>query len=191
MHRYDDRIMDLSSVLSRLLSPSHRPGDLVELKEWEITQLCTQARDIFLAQPPLLDLVSPVNICGDIHGQYHDLLRIFETVGYPPQKNYLFLGDYVDRGRQSLEVICLLFAFKIQYKNGFHLLRGNHEEATINRQYGFFDDKFFTTLSKPPPSRPNSLSSKVADRRARRLTVILTFPSFLFPFANRSGEGTA
>ncbi|XP_074374133.1 serine/threonine-protein phosphatase PP1 isozyme 4-like, partial [Apium graveolens] len=77
---------------------------------------------------------------GDIHGQYSDLLRLFEYGGFPPQSNHLFLGDYMDREKQSLETIWLLLAYKIKYSNNFFLLRGNHECASINRIYGFYDE---------------------------------------------------
>nr|CAD7439521.1 unnamed protein product [Timema bartmani] len=112
----------------------------VNLAEWQIRQLCLVTREIFLEQPMLLELEAPVNIVGDIHGQYEDLLRHFDKLGYPPDANYLFLGDYVDRGKNSLETICLLLAYKIKYPNNFFLLRGNHECASINRVYGFYDE---------------------------------------------------
>ena len=88
----------------------------------------------------LLELEAPIKICGDVHGQYYDLLRLFEYGGYPPESNYLFLGDYVDRGKQSLETICLLLAYKIKFPENFFLTRGNHECASINRIYGFYDE---------------------------------------------------
>uniref|UniRef100_A0A8C0DAW3 Serine/threonine-protein phosphatase n=1 Tax=Balaenoptera musculus TaxID=9771 RepID=A0A8C0DAW3_BALMU len=117
-----------------------KPGKNVQLQENEIRGLCLKSREIFLSQPILLELEAPLKICGDIHGQYYDLLRLFEYGGFPPESNYLFLGDYVDRGKQSLETICLLLAYKIKYPENFFLLRGNHECASINRIYGFYDE---------------------------------------------------
>ncbi|EDV46164.1 serine/threonine-protein phosphatase beta isoform isoform X2 [Drosophila erecta] len=119
---------------------SCRTGKQVQMTEAEVRGLCLKSREIFLQQPILLELEAPLIICGDIHGQYTDLLRLFEYGGFPPAANYLFLGDYVDRGKQSLETICLLLAYKIKYPENFFLLRGNHECASINRIYGFYDE---------------------------------------------------
>ncbi|KAB5512018.1 hypothetical protein DKX38_029046 [Salix brachista] len=130
----------LDDIIERLLEVRGKPGKQVQLLESEIRQLCVVSREIFLRQPNLLGLEAPIKICGDIHGQYSDLLRLFEYGGFPPEANYLFLGDYVDRGKQSLETICLLLAYKIKYPEKFFLLRGNHECASINRIYGFYDE---------------------------------------------------
>ncbi|CAO3673197.1 unnamed protein product [Rhizopus microsporus] len=102
--------------------------------------ICRAAQQVFLSQPSLIELNPPVKILGDIHGQYHDLIRLFEMSGFPPDSNYLFLGDYVDRGKQSLETILLLFCYKIKYPENFFLLRGNHECANVTRVYGFYDE---------------------------------------------------
>ncbi|XP_057818166.1 serine/threonine-protein phosphatase PP1 isozyme 2 isoform X1 [Cryptomeria japonica] len=131
----------LDDIIRRLLeAKGARTLRQVQVTEAEIRQLCQASKDIFLSQPNLLELEAPIKICGDIHGQYSDLLRLFEYGGFPPAANYLFLGDYVDRGKQSIETICLLLAYKIKYPENFFLLRGNHECASINRIYGFYDE---------------------------------------------------
>lgn len=128
-------------IIDKLLSVrGARPGKQVDLSEAEIKMLCLRSRDLLIGQPMLLELEAPIKICGDVHGQYYDLLRLFEYGGFPPEANYVFLGDYVDRGKQSLETICLLLAYKIKYPENFFILRGNHECASINRIYGFYDE---------------------------------------------------
>ncbi|PIO76426.1 phosphoprotein phosphatase 1 family protein [Teladorsagia circumcincta] len=91
-------------------------------------------------QPSLLEISAPIVIVGDIHGQYGDLLSIFEKCGWPFETRYLFLGDYVDRGRNSLEVLVLVLALQIQFPRQIFLLRGNHEIKSVNRTYGFYAD---------------------------------------------------
>jgi serine/threonine-protein phosphatase PP1 catalytic subunit len=133
--------VDLDRIIEKLLSVRNtKVGKLVHLTELEIKYLCEKSTNIFKQQPTLVEVKAPIKICGDVHGQYYDLLKIFELGGFPPLSNYLFLGDYVDRGRQSLETICLLLAYKIKFPNNFFLLRGNHECASINRIYGFYDE---------------------------------------------------
>jgi len=134
--------VDVDLVLEKLLAvrKRHPSGQSVLLGQDVVNHLCATARDVFMEQPMLLEIEAPCNLCGDVHGQYHDLLRVFEVGGFPPQANYLFLGDYVDRGKRSLETICLLFAYKIKYPENFFLLRGNHESPSICRIYGFYDE---------------------------------------------------
>lgn len=112
----------------------------LSISENDIHQLCIKTREIFLNEPNLLEINSPIKICGDIHGQYSDLLELFSIGGFPPESRYLFLGDYVDRGCKSLETICLLFALKIRFPEHIYLLRGNHESARLTRIYGFYDE---------------------------------------------------
>jgi len=132
------KIFDMRKNLKHGKSSSRSIG----LKNGEIIKLCGHAREIFLNQPVLIELNPKPSlvIAGDVHGQYSDLLRIFDRMGHPPKTNYLFMGDYVDRGKKSLETILLLLAYKVKYPENFFLLRGNHECASINRVYGFYDE---------------------------------------------------
>ncbi|ROT39674.1 serine/threonine-protein phosphatase PP-Z [Sodiomyces alkalinus F11] len=134
--------IDLDDFIKRLLDAAYA-GKVTKgvcLKNAEITAICQRAREVFLTQPSLLELDAPVKIVGDVHGQYTDLIRMFEMCGFPPSSNYLFLGDYVDRGKQSLETILLLLCYKLKFPHNFFLLRGNHECANVTRVYGFYDE---------------------------------------------------
>ncbi|OHT07179.1 Ser/Thr protein phosphatase [Tritrichomonas foetus] len=132
-------IPDLSEVVHKILSP-HNIKSECPVSEAEISYICQAASAIFLEQPCLLHLGAPVVVVGDLHGQYYDLIRIFQKYGFPNIANYLFLGDYVDRGSDSLDIILLLLTFKILYPNNIFLLRGNHECASVNSSYGFKDE---------------------------------------------------
>ncbi|KAJ6670462.1 SERINE/THREONINE-PROTEIN PHOSPHATASE BSL3 [Salix viminalis] len=109
----------------------------------EIADLCDSAERIFSGEPSVLQLKAPIKIFGDLHGQFGDLMRLFDEYGAPSTAgdiayiDYLFLGDYVDRGQHSLETITLLLALKVEYPNNVHLIRGNHEAADINALFGF------------------------------------------------------
>lgn len=133
--------VDIDAIIERLLSAKqNKIGKQIRIHEDDIKYICKTAQEIFKQQPTLLEVKAPIKVCGDVHGQFHDLLKLFECGGFPPSSNYLFLGDYVDRGKQSIETICLLLSYKIKYPNNFFLLRGNHECASINRIYGFYDE---------------------------------------------------
>ena len=133
--------MNVEPIIEKLLAVrGNKPGKQVDLKEEEIKFLIDKSLTIIKEQKMLVELEAPLHVCGDIHGQYYDLLRIFEHCGYPDDYNYLFLGDYVDRGKQSLETVCLLLCYKIKYPDKVTLLRGNHESSVTNRIYGFYDE---------------------------------------------------
>ncbi|KAI1196735.1 hypothetical protein F5X97DRAFT_202072 [Nemania serpens] len=134
-------IPDIDTIIDQLLEARHFPrGSPVHLTMEVILHLCEKSRIIFLSQPILLELLTPLKIVGDLQGQYHDLLRMFGCNGFPPEANYLFMGNYVDIEGQSVETICLLLAYKIKYPENFFLLRGSHEIERVNRDLGFYSE---------------------------------------------------
>ncbi|CCD65293.2 Serine/threonine-protein phosphatase C23G10.1 [Caenorhabditis elegans] len=115
---------------------------MTKIRTMDIFRLIHICKKIFTVQKSMVEIDGPVRICGDLHGQYPDLIRLFAQGGFPPDSNYLFLGDYVDRGSFNLEVILLCLAYKARYPNNFMMLRGNHEVIHINEKYGFKDEVF-------------------------------------------------
>lgn len=127
-------IGELDHCLEQLFNP-HNP-----LPQNVIQSLCHQLKSSLLQTPNIMHITSPITVVGDIHGQYHDLLEIFNIGGPPPNTSYLFLGDYVDRGYYSVETITLLICLKLRYPDRIFLIRGNHESRTITTNYGFYTE---------------------------------------------------
>ena len=110
------------------------------LPEKDLKQLCEKAKEIFIEESNVQNVSAPVIICGDIHGQIHDLLELFKKGGDIPNSRYVFMGDYVDRGYNGVEVLELLLALKVKYPEHITLLRGNHESRQICFVYGFYEE---------------------------------------------------
>jgi serine/threonine-protein phosphatase 4 catalytic subunit len=110
------------------------------LKESEVKALCSKAREILSEESNVQVLNSPMTICGDIHGQLYDLVELFKIGGECPKTNYIFMGDFVDRGYNSVETFLLLLALKVRYPDRITLIRGNHESRQITQVYGFYDE---------------------------------------------------
>ncbi|CAH1396592.1 unnamed protein product [Nezara viridula] len=125
--------------IAELMKTYKRQGKLHRKYAYKIL---FEVKDYFMKQPSLIDVTigddEKFTICGDIHGQFYDLMNIFELNGLPsPTNPYLFNGDFVDRGSFSVECIFTLFSFKLLYPNNFFMSRGNHESHTMNQMYGF------------------------------------------------------
>ncbi|KAL7738262.1 hypothetical protein ACLKA6_006593 [Drosophila palustris] len=118
-----------------------RPSSaFIPMDKKDIQAICHDARQVFLSENMCLAVSAPIVVVGDVHGQFEDLLRILRIKGFPPMQRYLFLGDYVDRGKHSLETLTLLLCYKIRYPDCVFLLRGNHESQCLNQIYGFYDE---------------------------------------------------
>ncbi|KAJ1650791.1 phosphoprotein phosphatase PP4 catalytic subunit [Dispira simplex] len=110
------------------------------ISELEVKELCYKAREILIEESNVQQVDAPVTICGDIHGQFYDLKELFRVGGECPDTNYLFMGDFVDRGFYSVETFLLLLALKVRYPDRITLIRGNHESRQITQVYGFYDE---------------------------------------------------
>jgi len=110
------------------------------LSEPDLKQLCELVKELLLEESNVQPVAAPVTICVDIHGQFFDLIELFRVGGELPETNYIFMGDYVDRGYYSLETFSLLLALKVRYPDRITLLRGNHESRQITQVYGFYDE---------------------------------------------------
>ncbi|CAH1793612.1 unnamed protein product [Owenia fusiformis] len=128
-----------------------------QLSENQVKTLCEKAKEILSKESNVQDVKCPVTVCGDVHGQFHDLMELFRIGGRSPDTNYLFMGDYVDRGYYSVETVSLLVALKARFPERITILRGNHESRQITQVYGFYDEclrkygnanvwKYFTDL---------------------------------------------
>ncbi|KAL6770852.1 hypothetical protein ACKKBF_B32965 [Auxenochlorella protothecoides x Auxenochlorella symbiontica] len=145
-----DHYKDIDAQIDQLLQCK-------PLSEAEVQALCVKAQGIFVEESNVQPVKCPVTVCGDIHGQFQDLVELFRIGGNCPDTNYLFMGDYVDRGYHSVETASLLVALKVRYRDRITILRGNHESRQITQVYGFYDEclrkygtanvwKYFTDL---------------------------------------------
>jgi len=128
-----ENVMNLDAWIATL-----RTGNI--LPESDLKKLCEYVKELLIEESNVQPVAAPVTVCGDIHGQFYDLLELFRTGGEVPATSYIFMGDFVDRGRDSIETLSFLFCLKARYPSRVTLLRGNHESRQITQVYGFYDE---------------------------------------------------
>ncbi|CAB1324993.1 unnamed protein product [Coregonus sp. 'balchen'] len=121
--------MDDKSFTKELDGWIEQLGECKQLSENQVKALCEKAKEILTKESNVQEVRCPVTVCGDVHGQFHDLVELFKIGGKSPDTNYLFMGDYVDRGYYS-----------VRYRERITILRGNHESRQITQVYGFYDE---------------------------------------------------
>jgi diadenosine tetraphosphatase ApaH/serine/threonine PP2A family protein phosphatase len=125
--------MDLSALVDRLL---HNAGATAG----EVQEVCRLSAELLQREDNVLRVSSPFSLCGDVHGDFENLLEIFDIFGLPPEGRYLFLGDYVDRGERSIEAMLLLLCLKLRFPRDMYLIRGNHESTHMTITFGFYNE---------------------------------------------------
>ncbi|KAI7363490.1 putative serine/threonine-protein phosphatase [Hortaea werneckii] len=125
--------VDLDECIARLYRKELLADSVIEA-------ICAKTKELLMKESNVVHIQAPVTVVGDIHGQFFDMIEIFKIGGYCPDTNYLFLGDYVDRGLFSIETISLLVCLKLRYPQRVHLIRGNHESRGVTQSYGFYTE---------------------------------------------------
>lgn len=129
------------------------------LPERDLRILCEKLKEILIEESNVQPISAPVTICGDIHGQFYDLLELFNKGGEIPNTRYVFMGDFVDRGYHSVETFQYLMCLKLKWPNCITLLRGNHETRQTSTVYGFYDE----TIRKYGNANPWKYCTEVFD----------------------------
>lgn len=130
----------ISSYSELIKKDTIQPETLPFVPQNVLELLVNHSCNIFESEPTLLQISQELIVVGDLHGHLYDLLRILRNHGLPPERNYLFLGDLVDRGEFSIETITLILAMKVEYPNNVFLVRGNHEQLGMIQKFGFSNE---------------------------------------------------
>ncbi|ORM42076.1 Serine/threonine-protein phosphatase PP2A [Babesia sp. Xinjiang] len=129
----DIELGELEATIDRIFNSEAIP-------EQAVLKLCNLAKEILSNESNIISVSAPITVVGDIHGQLYDLKELFRIAGTAPNTNFLFLGDYVDRGYYSIESVTLILCLKVRYKDRVFIIRGNHECRQITQVYGFYDE---------------------------------------------------